>query len=133
MKAALSLIPGSFKFRWILIPTLLATLAAAPYFGQLWLKQEQQRLSRDQKELEVKLRELQKANDQRRQKYAALITPEELDKQVRSLGLGLVPPQPDTIKRLYEVVDLNDPSAARYYADAPPRRPAMLAASGARE
>lgn len=115
------------------MPALLATLVAAPYFGQLWLKQEEQRLSRDQKGLEVQLRELQKANDQRRQKYAALITPEELDKQVRLLGLGLVPPQPDTIKRLYEVVDLSDPSAARYYADAPVRRPAMLAAAGARE
>lgn len=115
------------------MPALFAMLAAAPYFGRLWLMEAEQRLSREQKGLEVQLRQLQKDNDRRRQAYAALITSENLEKRVRELALGLVAPQPNSIMRLYEVVDLADPSSARYYAEMPVDRSRMLASAQARE
>jgi hypothetical protein len=70
--------------------------------GYVWEKKQISDLSRQILSQENQLAALKDTNDKLKKQLAGLLSPVALDKQVKDLKLGLVPPQPSQIWRLPE-------------------------------
>jgi len=92
--------------------TALALLAllVPPGIGYVWFKDQIDVLGDQVKKQEITLTELERANRARRDQLAILCLPEALDKQVRSMNLGLGPPAQAQVIRLTEA-PVNSPVA----------------------
>ncbi len=86
------------------VVTALALLAllVPPGIGYVWFKDQIDVLGDQVKKKEVTLAELERANRARRDQLAILCMPEALDKQVKSMNLGLGPPAQAQVIRLME-------------------------------
>jgi hypothetical protein len=94
------------------VVTALALLAllVPPGIGYVWFKDQIDVLGDQVKKKEVTLAELERANRARRDQLAILCMPEALDKQVKSMNLGLGPPAQAQVIRLTET-PANGPAA----------------------
>ena len=92
--------------------TALALLAllVPPGIGYVWVKDQIDVLGDQVKRQEITLTELERANRARRDQLAVLCLPETLDKQVRSMNLGLGPPAQAQVIRLTDT-PVNSPAA----------------------
>jgi hypothetical protein len=82
--------------------------------GYVWFKDQNDLLGDQVKKLEVSLDGLTKENRVRRDQLAVLCLPENLEKQVKTMNLGLVAPIPGQIK----VIRLTE-TAANFPSNAP--------------
>ncbi len=95
---------------------VLLALLVPPGIGYVWFKDQIDVLGDQVKRKEIALAELERENRARRDQLAILCLPEALDKQVRSMNLGLGPPAQAQVIRLTEA------AADAPVAPAEPRR-----------
>lgn len=70
--------------------------------GYVWQKSQINRLSLQIKQREQRLGELRETNDKLRKQLATMQSPPQIDRRVKELNLGLMPPQPNQVLRLIE-------------------------------
>lgn len=80
--------------------------------GYVWQKGQISRLSQQLKERELRLIELRDTNDKLRKQLAIQHSPQQIDRRVRELNLGLVPPTPSQVLRLHEPEPEPPPASA---------------------
>jgi cell division protein FtsB len=95
---------AAIRFGPALKAFLLCMLIGGSGVGYVWQKSQIDRLSKQMKQREQRLIELQDTNEKLRRQLATLRSPAQLDRRVRELNLGLVPPQPNQVLRLIEPV-----------------------------
>lgn len=90
-------LPGS-----VVAALALLALLVPPAIGYVWFKDQVGLLGDQVKDKEVQLARLERDNRARQDQLAMLCLPETLEKQVKSLNLGLGPPAQSQIIRLTE-------------------------------
>jgi hypothetical protein len=93
---------AAIRFGPALKVVLLCMLFCGSGLGFVWQKGQIGRLSQEMKARETRLRELQDTNEKLRRQFATMQTPAQIDRRVKELNLGLVPPQPNQVLRLVE-------------------------------
>lgn len=113
---------ASVRFGPAMAAVLICLLLGGSGVGYVWQKSQIKDLGDARKKREQRLAELQLNNEKLRRQLALLRSPAFLDRRVRELNLGLVPPQPSQVLRLPEPVNVlpSEPPAAQF-ADHPPR------------
>ena len=81
---------------------LLCVLIAGSAIGYVWEKSEINRLGRQIRQGEARLKQMRVDNKRLGDQLGSLCSPPMLDRRVRELNLGLVPAQPAQIWRLPE-------------------------------
>ena len=109
---------------------LLCVLIGGSGIGYVWQKNQIADLSKQIKQRELRLAELQDSNEKLRKHLATLQSPTQIERRVRELNLGLAPASPRQKLRLWEPVPepatpVAPVNAAQYAADRPaaPRMP----------
>jgi ABC-type phosphate transport system auxiliary subunit len=90
-------LPGSVVMA---LPLLVVLMLSG--LGYVWFKDQIDTLGDQVKKKEITLVELERQNRARRDQLAILCLPEALDKQVKSMNLGLGPPTQTQVVRLTE-------------------------------
>jgi hypothetical protein len=107
-------------------PALTAVVLCAFFMalgvGFVWYKEQVDVLSRQIKEREVRLTELQRENKIRSDQLATLSSAKALDERVKKLNLSLGPPAFSQVIRLVETPDVTHPSDQRQAEVTPPER-----------
>ena len=104
---------------------LLCLLLAGSAIGYVWEKSEINRLGRQIRQGEARLKQMRTDNKRLSDQLGILCSPPMLDRRVRELNLGLVPAQPAQIWRLPEPLAAPENSTrqlAGRQAGAPPMR-----------
>lgn len=91
---------------------LLCSLIGGAGVGYVWQKHQIDELGRQISQGEKRLSVLQDQNEKLRKQLAWMRSPPFLEKRVKELNLGLVPPSPSQFWRLPEPI----PDAARFNA-----------------
>jgi cell division protein FtsB len=113
---------ASVRFGPAVAVVLICLLLGGSGVGYVWQKSQIKDLGDARKKREQRLAELQLNNEKLRRQLALLRSPAFLDRRVRELNLGLVPPQPSQVLRLPEPVNVLPPEPpAAQFADHPPR------------
>lgn len=103
---------------------LLCMVIGGAGLGYVWQKSQINRLSQQIKQREQRLGELRDTNDKLRKQLATMQSPPQIDRRVKELNLGLMPPQPGQVLRLIEPeADPAPPPPSQYAAgrlSAPP-------------
>jgi hypothetical protein len=99
---------------------LLCMVIGGSGLGYVWQKSQINRLSLQIKQREQRLGELRVTNEKLRQQLATMQSPPQIDRRVKELNLGLMPPQPNQVLRLAEP-DLESvpPPPSQYAAGRP--------------
>lgn len=108
--------PAAVRFGPALKAFVLCALIGGSGVGYVWQKTQIDELGRQIKKREIRLAELQEQNKKLANQLSLLRRPVELDKRVRELNLGLMPPQPSQILRLSEPLALPVENPANVYA-----------------
>jgi hypothetical protein len=87
---------------------LLCLLIGASGIGYVWQKDQIAGLSKQTKQREQRLKELQDGNEKLRKQLAFLQSVPQIERRVKELNLGLVPASPRQKLRLWEPV--SDPA-----------------------
>jgi cell division protein FtsB len=99
---------------------LLCMVIGGTGLGYVWQKSQINRLSLQIKQREQRLGELRVTNEKLRQQLATMQSPPQIDRRVRELNLGLMPPQPNQVLRLTEPeLDSVPPPPSQYAAGRP--------------
>jgi len=121
---------AAIRFAPALRAFLLCMLIGGSGVGYVWQKNQIADLSKQKKQRELRLGELQDTNEKLRKQLATLQSPSQIERRVRELNLGLVPASPRQKLRLLEPVPDDtmqvDPMSASQYASrrsAPPPIP----------
>lgn len=85
---------------WLVRCASLCLLIGAASVGYLFQKESLHHKAETVEKLERDLRLLQRENELRRQEYATLVSPKNLEAEVERRHLDLVPPSPDHILSL---------------------------------
>jgi hypothetical protein len=96
---------AAIRFGPALKAFLLCAMIGGAGVGYVWQKGQINNLGRQISKRERALRELQGQNKKLRDQLAMLQSPPNLDRRVRELNLGLVPPQPSQVWQLTEPSD----------------------------
>lgn len=95
---------AAIRFAPALRAFLLCVFIGGSGIGFVWQKSQIAYLSGQQKERELRLRELRDNNDKLRKQLATLQSPPYIERRVKELNLGLVPASPRQKLRLLEPV-----------------------------
>lgn len=93
---------AAVRFRPALWALVICMALGGMALGYVWQKSQINRLSQQLKQRELRLLELRETNEKLRKQVAIQQSPPLIDRRVRELNLGLVPPAPGQILRLYE-------------------------------
>lgn len=93
---------AAVRFRPALWALVICMALGGMALGYVWQKSQINRLSQQLKQRELRLLELRETNEKLRKQLAIQQSPPLIDRRVRELNLGLVPPAPSQILRLYE-------------------------------
>lgn len=93
---------AAVRFRPALWALVICMAIGGMALGYVWQKSQINRLSQELKKREQQLARLRDSNENLRRQLAIMQTPLQIDRRVRELNLGLVPPQPGQILRLRE-------------------------------
>jgi hypothetical protein len=93
---------ASVRFGPAMAAILICLLIGGSGVGYVWQKNQIRELGDVQKKREQRLAELRINNERLRRQLATLMSPAFLDRRVRELNLGLVPPQPTQVLCLPE-------------------------------
>jgi hypothetical protein len=108
---------AAIRFGPALKAVLLCVLIGGSGVGYVWQKDQIDRLGRQIKARENRLRALEEQNDKLARGLATMRSPQVLERRLKELNLGLVPPDPAQIWRLIEPMpEPAGPSHARQYA-----------------
>lgn len=103
---------ASVRFGPAMAAVLICLVAGGSGVGYVWQKNQIRELGELQKKREQRLAELRFNNERLRRQLATLMSPAFLDRRVRELNLGLVPPQPAQVLCLPEPANWPPPEAA---------------------
>ncbi|HEX3718247.1 MAG TPA: hypothetical protein VH595_09775 [Verrucomicrobiae bacterium] len=92
----------SLRLKPALTAVVLCAFFVALGIGFVWYKEQISLLGRQIKEREIRLSELQRENNIRRDQLATLCSPVVLDARVKKLNLGLGPPAFSQVIRLVD-------------------------------
>lgn len=95
----------SLRLKPALTAVVLCAFFVALGIGFVWYKEQISLLGRQIKEREIRLSELQRENNIRRDQLATLCSPVVLDARVKKLNLGLGPPAFSQVIRLVDAPD----------------------------
>jgi cell division protein FtsB len=108
---------AAIRFGPALKAFLLCMLIGGSGVGYVWQKSQIDRISKQLKQREQRLSDLRETNEKLCRQLATLRSPALLDRRVRELNLGLVPPQPNQVLCLIEPVpELPTPANATQLA-----------------
>lgn len=93
---------ASLRFGPAVKAFLLCLLIGGSGVGYVWQKDQIARLGQQIRARETRLAALQDQNETLRKQLANMRSPKFLEKQIRELNLGLMPPDPAQIWRLTE-------------------------------
>jgi len=93
---------AAIRFAPALRAFLLCALIGGSGVGYVWQKSQIANLSKQIKEREMRLADLQDSNEKLRKQLATLKSPPYLDRRVKELNLGLGPASPTQVLRLWE-------------------------------
>jgi len=91
------------RFEPALKALILCLLIAGSAVGYVWQKSQIFQLDQQIRQREIRLKQLQDANQKLNDQLAMLRSPLMLDRRARELNLGLAPAQPSQIWRLPEL------------------------------
>ena len=115
---------ASVRFGPAVAAFLICLLLGGSGVGYVWQKNQIKELGDARKKREQRLAELRRNNEKLRRQLALLRSPAFIDRRVRELNLGLVPPPPSQVLSLPEPVATpapDEPPSAAQFADHPPR------------
>jgi Septum formation initiator len=108
---------AAIRFGPALKAFVLCLLIGGSGVGYVWQKEQIVQLGRQIKQRELHLDALTDQNDKLRRQLGWMRSPSYLERRIRELGLGLVPPQPSQVWRLDEPArDWPRPEGERQYA-----------------
>jgi len=93
---------AAVRFRPALWALVICMALGGMALGYVWQKSQINRLSQQLKQREQRLLELREAGEKLRRQLAIQQSPPLIDRRVRELNLGLVPPAPGQVLRLLE-------------------------------
>ena len=91
---------SALKPKSVITSIVICAAVCMAGIGYVWAKSQNWGLSKEIKELELRLDVLRRDNDALQRKYAAMCSPSNLDARVRELNLGLSAPLPSQIIRV---------------------------------
>lgn len=95
--------PAAVRFGPAVKALLFCLFIGGSGVGYVWQKGQITSLGTEITQREKKLEDLQRQNKLRRDHLAYLRSPQMLERRVKELNLGLVPPQPEQVVRLADV------------------------------
>ncbi len=103
---------ASVRFGPAVAAFLICLLVGGSGVGYVWQKGQIKELGELQKKREQRLDALRENNKKLRDQLGMLMSPPFLERRVRELNLGLVPPQPAQVLRLPEPLSWQPPDSA---------------------
>ncbi|HWX20022.1 MAG TPA: hypothetical protein VN578_08965 [Candidatus Binatia bacterium] len=93
---------AAIRFGPALKAFLLCLVIGGSGVGYVWQKDQIVRLGQQIKSRELRLKALEVQNDKLEKQLGTMRSPGDLEKRIKELNLGLVPPQPAQVLRLVE-------------------------------